>query len=57
MHVIHPKLEFNLDLDNHFLKAIESIETCSSIKMLDENNSTAYKDLLINSSRDLYIRQ
>jgi hypothetical protein len=57
MHVIHPSLKFNQELDAHFLKVLENVETSSSIKMLDENNSTAYKDLLINSTRDLYIRE
>ena len=57
MHVLHPSLKYSPALDKHFMRVIQKIENSGEEKMLDEHNSTQYKDLLIGQTRELYIRQ
>ena len=47
MHVLHPSLKYSPALDKHFMRVIQKIENSGEEKMLDEHNSTQYKDLLI----------
>lgn len=56
MAVLHPKLMYNHKLDLFFLKTLENIEKSNSIKFLDENETTQYKQLLIDQTRSLYQR-
>jgi hypothetical protein len=45
MKVLYPELVYNPELDQHFLNAIEQVDEPS------------HKQLLIDQTRDLYIRQ